>query len=171
LGGRQANTQSSQYGGNDLNDVWSSTNFGASWTQVNAGAVWMPRDSFSWAASATGTMVIFGGASYGGYGGYYGDLWSSTNDGTSWTLVASSTSIGSYCYTAMVFDNSGYLYLIGGQSQLPGNQYDWLAVSVRSINPAAPAVSSQTSHAVAFVTVSPVLMLAIVIFSCLALLL
>jgi hypothetical protein len=138
-----------------------SSTFGASWTLVST-APFSARDAASWAASSTGTMVVFGGASEGGYYGYLGDLWASVDDGVTWQLKAASTSIA--------FDSAGYLYLFGGQSQRGVNQYDWLNVSVRSINPVAAPVSSKTGAASATSCFSAAVLMAALALSCLALL-
>ena len=140
------------YGGNDLNDVYSSSDLGQTWVLVTAAAPFQPRDAFSWAASQSGAMVVFGGSLGNGYAGYLGDLWYSADDGATWSLVVAQTSIGNFSLTSMVFDLNGYLYLFGGQGQRTENgvvnQYDWLkisAVSTVALGGAAPSAPSSST--------------------------
>jgi hypothetical protein len=140
LGGRDAPSAASPYGGQDQNDVWSSTNGGASWSQLTAAAAWSPRDQHSWAISRTGLHIVFGGDQYGGYGSYYSDMWYS-QDGASWTLLKPSTSIGNYSLCELAFDASGYLYLFGGQT----NGYTFKGVSVRTTEPISAVATSSSS--------------------------
>jgi hypothetical protein len=77
-------------------------------------------------------------------------LWSSVDDGQTWTLVSAQTSIGNFTYTTLIFDSQFYLYLFGGQNGV-GSQYNWAEVSVRStqpiVNAAARALGSSSSTA------------------------
>ena len=66
--------------------------------------------------------------------GCAGDLWSSVDDGVTWTLIAAQTSIGNYSFTSMVFDSRYFLYLFGGQNGAP-NTYNWTSISARSTVP------------------------------------
>ena len=72
LGGRGAPNAGDNYGYFDSNDVWQSSNGGASWTQITANAAWAPRDQFAWTRSSSGLQVISGGAVQGGYAGFFG---------------------------------------------------------------------------------------------------
>ena len=72
LGGRGAPDNGDPYGYYDSNDVWQSSNGGATWTQITATAAWAPRDQFAWTRSSSGVQVIAGGAVQGGYGGMFG---------------------------------------------------------------------------------------------------
>ena len=124
--------------------MWTSSNGGASWTQVSAAAPWAARDSLSWAYS-NGVHVIFGGTQEGGYGAYYGDLWTSTDDGATWLLLANNTAAGAFSNTALIFDLYGFLYMFGGETSIPGSQYQWSAVEARSTVQLAPSLLTSSS--------------------------
>ena len=143
--------------------MWSSSDLGQTWVQVTAAAPFAPRDAFSWAAASTGGMVIYGGSCLNGYCGYMGDLWYSGDDGATWRLISAQTSIGNYSLTSMLFDNSGYLYLFGGQSSRGSgstfNQYDWLSINaVSTVAIANPNPSSGAQQAASIEWVSMVVM-------------
>jgi len=60
------------------NDVWRSTNFGASWTQLpNAG--WSARADYSSVVTPDGNIIVMGGT------GLTNDVWQSTDNGATWT--------------------------------------------------------------------------------------
>ena len=133
LGGRGAANPGDPYGYFDSNDVWQSSNGGASWTQLTATAAWAPRDQFAYAYN-NGLHVISGGDIQSGYGGFYGDVWTST-DGVSWGMLVEITSIGGQSENAIIFDSAGYLYLFGGQTNPP--QYTLASIGARSTVPVA----------------------------------
>lgn len=108
--------------------MWQSSNGGASWTQLTSAAAWAPRDQFAWTYS-NGLQAISGGDIQGGYGGFYGDVWTST-DGINWQLVVEMTSLGAQSENAIIFDSLGYLYIFGGQTNPP--QYTLAPLGARS---------------------------------------
>ena len=132
LGGRGAPNADDPYGYYDSNDVWQSSNGGASWVQLTAAAAWAPRDQFAWTISSGGVQVVSGGDVQGGYGGFYGDVWTST-DGINWALLTEMTSLGAQSENAIIFDSAGYLYLFGGQTSPP--QYTLVSIGARSTQP------------------------------------
>jgi hypothetical protein len=78
-------------GGNDgagKNDVWRSTDNGATWTLVNANAGWSPRQEHSSVVMPDGTIVLLGGSTASGY---VNDVWQSGDQGTTWIRVNAST--------------------------------------------------------------------------------
>ena len=68
-----------------MNDVWRSTDYGATWTEVNASAEWTGRVYHSTVALPDGSIVLIGGS-----GGTGRDVWRSTDNGAIWTLVNAS---------------------------------------------------------------------------------
>ena len=48
-------------GTSEFNDVWRSTDNGATWTQVNASAGWTGRDGHSSVVMPDGSIVLMGG--------------------------------------------------------------------------------------------------------------
>lgn len=71
--------------GYHMNDVWKSTNYGATWTQQTASASWAARDGPAFVTLADDTIVIVGG----GYGTplYFADVWISADEGVNWTRI------------------------------------------------------------------------------------
>jgi hypothetical protein len=94
-----------------------------------------------------GVHVIFGGTQLGGYGAYYGDLWTSKDDGATWSLLANNTVAGAWSNTAMIFDRFGYLYMFGGENGgvNNSNQYNWAPIEGRSTVQLAPIYGSSSS--------------------------
>jgi hypothetical protein len=66
------------------NDVWRSTDQGATWTQVTAAAGWTPRDGHSSVALADGSIVLMGGWDDSGQ---RNDVWRSIDQGATWTQM------------------------------------------------------------------------------------
>ena len=142
LGGRGAPNAGDPYGYYDSNDVWQSSNGGQSWSQLTAAAAWAPRDQFAWTYSSSGLHVINGGDVQGGYGGFYGDVWTST-DGINWVMVCEMTSLGLQSENSIIFDSMGYLYFFGGQTNPP--QYTLVSIGARSTIPLTSSTSSAPS--------------------------
>jgi len=69
-------------GGSLYNDVWRSTDNGATWTQQTASAGWSARNAQSSVAMPDGSIVLMGG-----YGGGHNDVWRSTDNGAHWTEI------------------------------------------------------------------------------------
>jgi hypothetical protein len=69
---------------NHLNDVWQSTDNGATWTLVNANAEWTGRDVHSTVVMPDGSIVLIGGVENIDV---KNDVWRSTDNGATWTLV------------------------------------------------------------------------------------
>jgi PKD repeat protein len=74
-----------------LNDVWISTDKGATWTQVMPssvlGGLWGPREYPSSVVLPDGSIVLMGG--YVWEGDYLHDVWRSTDKGATWTQMTS----------------------------------------------------------------------------------
>lgn len=79
MGGLEAN-------GVSKNDVWRSTDKGATWTQVTAAAPWSARDFHSAVVLPDGSIVLMGGYDHN-TGHYKNDVWRSTDKGTTWTRM------------------------------------------------------------------------------------
>jgi PKD repeat protein len=79
------------YGGADpldyhyLNDVWRSTDNGASWQQVTGNAAFSPRGRHSTVVMPDGTIVLMGGYNDVSGGTYMTDVWFSKDKGATWT--------------------------------------------------------------------------------------
>jgi photosystem II stability/assembly factor-like uncharacterized protein len=71
-----------------FNDVWRSTDKGATWSLMNASAGWHGRWGHSSVALPDGNIVLMGG--YTPNVGRLKDVWRSTDKGTTWELVNAS---------------------------------------------------------------------------------
>jgi len=78
----------SWYSGIYKNDVWRSTDKGATWTQVTASAGWAARSESRSVLMPDGSIVLMGGAP--SIGGYKNDVWRSTDSGATWTQQTAS---------------------------------------------------------------------------------
>ena len=123
-----------------LNDVWTSTNSGLTWA-MKATAAWLPRQEPNFAINSNGVMVVYGGDCGGGWCGVFSDAWVSADGGGTWYQL--NNALTNYTLTAMAFDNMGYLWTVGGQAGIAGNNYDWTSnVSVSSLSFATNRITS-----------------------------
>ena len=70
-----------------LNDVWSSSDKGATWTQINASAGWDPRRVHAVVALSDDSIVLMGGFA----GNNRNETWLSADKGYTWTQVNASS--------------------------------------------------------------------------------
>jgi len=95
---------------NYKNDVWRSTDNGATWIEVNASAGWTPRDHHSSVAMPDGSIVLMGG-----YDGYFrNDVWRSTDNGATWIEVNASAGWTPRYFHSSVAMPDGSIVLMGG---------------------------------------------------------
>ncbi|MFA5267671.1 MAG: hypothetical protein WC379_06835 [Methanoregula sp.] len=75
--------------GGALNDTWRSTDKGVTWSLVNASSGWPARAWFSTVVMQDGSIVLMGGVNTTtvAFNEDYHDVWSSEDNGTTWTLV------------------------------------------------------------------------------------
>jgi len=100
-------------GGSYKNDVWRSTDNGATWTVVNASAGWTVRYSHTSVVMPDGSIVLMGGK-IGSTPYFVNDVWRSTDNGATWTQVnASAGWAGRYGHTSVVMPD-GSIVLMGG---------------------------------------------------------
>ena len=68
--------------GLQVNDVWRSTDYGATWEEVaTSGSIWTPREDHAAVAMPDGSIVLMGGLG----GGLKDDVWRSDDGGATWT--------------------------------------------------------------------------------------
>jgi type II secretory pathway component GspD/PulD (secretin) len=107
-------------GGNDgsdlyANDVWRSTDQGATWTQMTAAAEWAARTEHSSVALPDGSIVLMGGHGYlGGVGTIFSDVWRSTDQGVTWTSIKVGPGWSARYRHASVVLSDGTIVLMGG---------------------------------------------------------
>jgi PKD repeat protein len=94
-----------------LNDVWRSTDQGATWTQMTAAAGWTARSAHCAVALSDGSMVIAGGQSAGGV---CGDVWRSTDQGATWTQMTAAAEWTGRVYAACVALAGDRILIMGG---------------------------------------------------------
>ena len=133
LAGRQWSTASPY--GQEMNDVWLSTNYGLSWQQQTATAPWNPRENPNVVISSQGLIAMNGGNLCGGFGcyssgplaytGWLSDAWASFDNGVSWQQLAGTTG-SQFAQAATILDASGYWYTFAGQTGPANNtNYAW----------------------------------------------
>jgi hypothetical protein len=97
---------------NGLNDVWRSTDEGATWTQMTSDANWGKRYEFNTVALPDGSIVIMGGTNSGSWGG--NDVWRSTDKGATWTEMTASAGWSRRLGQSSVVLPDGSIVIMGG---------------------------------------------------------
>ncbi|MDD1700180.1 MAG: PKD domain-containing protein [Methanoregula sp.] len=92
------------------NDVWRSTDEGATWTEINSSAGWSGRLPTS-VVMPDGSIVLMGG---GTYSNYKNDTWRSIDNGATWTLMNASGGWSARIGHSSVVMPDGSILLIGG---------------------------------------------------------
>ena len=93
------------------NDVWSSTDNGASWNVVPpVGLIWTPRASQSTVRMQDGSIILMGGYD----GSFRNDTWRSTDNGASWTQMNASAKWSARSGQSSVAMPDGSIILMGG---------------------------------------------------------
>jgi PGF-pre-PGF domain-containing protein len=103
-------------GGDDAspykNDVWRSTDNGATWTQMTANAGWSPRFAHRSVVMPDSSILLMGGAD-----AYLrNDVWRSTDNGTTWILMTPSAEWSARYYHSSIVMSDGSIVLMGGQN-------------------------------------------------------
>ncbi|MBE0411455.1 MAG: hypothetical protein IBX69_17160, partial [Anaerolineales bacterium] len=99
------------YDGSRRNDVWRSTDRGATWTQMNGAAGWTARDYHSSVALADGSIVLMGGrvSSWD----YLNDVWRlETAGSTEQHPVHVYSEPGTYSVALQAYNGNGYSSII-----------------------------------------------------------
>jgi len=97
--------------GGPLNDVYRSTDNGATWTLANVSAGWAPRMWHTSVALPDGSIVLMGGM---GSSAYLNDVWRSTDNGATWTEVNASAGWPARGGHSSVVLPDGSIVLMGG---------------------------------------------------------
>ncbi|GAB6283871.1 MAG: hypothetical protein STSR0009_00700 [Methanoregula sp.] len=93
------------------NDVWRSTDNGATWILVNASSGWTPRREHSSVAMPDGSIILTGGADSGGI---TNDTWRSTDNGATWTRMTANAKWSKRSDHSSVAMPDGSIVLAGG---------------------------------------------------------
>jgi uncharacterized delta-60 repeat protein len=96
------------------NDVWRSTDDGATWTQQTASAGWSARYGQSAVAMPDGSIVLMGGYGYSNGWTALNDVWRSTDDGATWTQQTASAGWSQRYGQSVVAMPDGSIMLMGG---------------------------------------------------------
>jgi PKD repeat protein len=100
--------------GSNLNDVWMSTDKGATWTQRTSSAGWAGRQMFATVVLPDSSLLVFGGSTGGGTT-RFNDTWRSIDKGATWVQVNSSAAWSARDgHTGVAFPNGDVLLLGGG---------------------------------------------------------
>lgn len=98
-----------------LNDVWRSTDKGASWNLLNSDPGWIGRGYFSCVAMADGGIIMIGGLGGSGQTAML-DIWSSRDKGLSWNLINASPWVDGMMYHSSVMMPDDSIVTMGGSS-------------------------------------------------------
>jgi hypothetical protein len=99
------------FGHASWNDVWQSTDKGATWKRVNASAGWQGRILHTSVVMPDGSIVLMGGQIAGGYAN---DTWQSVDNGVTWTQITPDAGWEArFAHTSVVLPD-GSIVLIGG---------------------------------------------------------
>ena len=101
-----------------FNDVWRSTDNGATWAEVTANAQWRDRTGHSSVAMPDGSIVITGGHTFGP--GDAKDVWRSTDSGATWIQMNASAGWSAREHHSTVAMPDGSIVLFGGNH---GSEY------------------------------------------------
>ena len=102
-----------------LNDVWKSTDSGATWTQVttSASTKFSARNTHSSVyipSGANAGMYVIGGRTSGGASGIVNDVWKSTDGGANWTRVTANAAFAvRSLHSSVAFGQA--IYVFGGR--------------------------------------------------------
>lgn len=97
-----------------LNDVWRSTDMGATWTQTTAVAEWGVAGDHTSVVLADGSIVLMGGR--GSTSSSSDNVWRSTDMGANWSQLTDSAGWRArYAHTSVVLPDSS-IVLMGGSN-------------------------------------------------------
>jgi hypothetical protein len=95
-------------------DVWRSTDLGATWTMMTASAEWQARTMHDSAVLSDGSIVLIGGMGSPDNDVYRNDVWRSTDQGATWTLMTDNAGWSTRALHSSVALPDGSLVFMGG---------------------------------------------------------
>jgi PKD repeat protein len=96
------------------NDTWQSADNGATWAEVNASSGWSERIWHTSVAMPDGSIVLMGGELESGT--ILNDVWRSTDNGTTWTMINASAGWYPRIWHRSVVLPDGSIVLMGGEN-------------------------------------------------------
>ena len=104
-----------------MNDVWRSTDQGATWQRLTDDAAWSPRWGHASVGLRDGSIVLMGGIGY--FGPIEGnDVWRSTDHGASWTMMTAEAAWeGRLWHTAVALPDDSIVLMGGGAAYVYGD--------------------------------------------------
>ena len=94
------------------NDVWRSTDNGATWKQMTANAGWSARSFHSSVVCPDGSIVVMGGANSETMDN---DAWRSIDNGATWTQMTANAEWSAREFHSSVAMPDGSIVLMGGK--------------------------------------------------------
>jgi photosystem II stability/assembly factor-like uncharacterized protein len=104
------------------NEVWRSTDNGTTWTQMTANAGWSGRYRHSSVAMPDGRIVLMGGTDANG--DLQNDVWSSMDNGATWTLTTASAGWSARDLPNPVVMPDGSIVVVGGWDSVSARYND-----------------------------------------------
>ncbi|WP_292469391.1 PKD domain-containing protein [Methanolobus sp.] len=95
-----------------VNDTWRSTDGGTTWTEINSSSGWSARNTHQSAVLYDGSIVLTGGSL--GSGNHLNDTWRSTDNGSTWTELNSSSGWSQRRSHSMLVLPDSSIVLMGG---------------------------------------------------------
>jgi len=103
-------------GGSLEQDVWSSTDQGATWTQINIAAPWGRRQYHTSVVLSDDSIILMGGELYkDGVFTLVNDVWRSTDKGVSWTPMTTAAPWNGRRHMTSVVLSDNSIVLMGGE--------------------------------------------------------
>lgn len=114
-----------------MNDVWRSTDNGATWTQQTANAGWGARIGHSSVVMPDSSIVLMGGDA----SDYMNDVWRSTDNGATWTQVNGNAEWSARWQHSTVVMPDGSIVLMGGRSPYKNDVWRFMPAGSSAQNP------------------------------------
>ena len=131
------------------NDVWKSTDRGATWMLVNASPGWIGRHAHAAVALPDGSIIMTGGFNSNSKR----EVWKSSDKGATWSVLNASPYFTARYYHTMDVLTDGSIVIIGGYGDTEGRMNDvWRSADgglTWTQMTAAAAWSERDSHATA----------------------
>ena len=106
------------------NDVWRSTDYGATWAQITTSPGWVGRYKHSCVVMPDGSIVLMGGQNI--YGVSNNDVWRSKNNGTTWTKLLDAEWVGRYDHSSVVMPDGSIVLMGGGNERRVAVHTQWI---------------------------------------------